>query len=324
MRELVIDVSKWDGNVDFNAWKNNRGLWGVIIKAGGNENGIGKYTDSKFEQNYNNAKAAGLHVGAYYYTTSTDTGNAKEDAKHFCSILQGKKFDLPVFIDIEDAGQAQLSKRVLTDIVKTFCDYVNSQGYYGGVYTSGSWWLNNVYSKELDSYANWIAAWAASWPTYAANAGMWQQGGIRLSDGDIVYDDVSGYTDCNWCVIDYPGRIAGGGSSADTKDKWVEKNGKWWYRHRDGSFTTDNWEKIDGEWYYFDKAGWMVTGWLKDPKSGQWYFMNDTPGSGKFGRMERNIIVPWASKNGWCIIGPDGICVENGNFKVKDWLIQFS
>jgi len=210
MKELVLDISHWDGDIDLAAWKRQRGLWGVIIKAGGNETNLGRYKDGQFENNYKKAVAAGLHVGAYYYTVTTDTENSRKDANHFADLLDGYKFDLPCYTDVEDPRQFQLSARALTDVIKVFCDTLRNRGYYAGLYTGGNAWLNNMYADELRDYANWIAWWRASWPIEAGDIGMWQQGGIRLSDGHIVFDDVSGYHDCDWCCIDYPARIAAG------------------------------------------------------------------------------------------------------------------
>lgn len=206
-RRLVIDVSHWDGDVDFETWKAKRGLWGVIVKAGGNERRLGRYSDSMFERNYERAKAAGLHVGAYYYTVSTATADAEADARHFVSLLEGKQFDLPVYMDVEDAKQLALSKRQLTDVIKAFCNACAVRGYKSGIYTGGSAWLYNMESGELLPFADWIAWWKATWPDSCGDIGMWQQGGMRLSDGDIVFDDVPGYTDLDWCRVDYPARI---------------------------------------------------------------------------------------------------------------------
>ena len=41
--------------------------------------------------------------------------------------------------------------------------------------------------------------------------------------------------------------------------KWQISNGRWWYSHADGSYTTNGWENIDGEWYYFDGSGYMAS-----------------------------------------------------------------
>lgn len=58
------------------------------------------------------------------------------------------------------------------------------------------------------------------------------------------------------------------------KDEWIKADdGRWWYRHADGSYTTDGWEHIDGEWYYFDAEGWMVTGWVE--WGGWWYYLSE-------------------------------------------------
>ena len=57
--------------------------------------------------------------------------------------------------------------------------------------------------------------------------------------------------------------------------KWIqESNGRWWYRHKDGSYTRSNWEQIDSEWYHFDANGWMQTGWIED--KGKWYYLKES------------------------------------------------
>lgn len=213
-RKLVIDISHWNGDIDLAAWKAKHNLWGVIIKAGGYENlkegGWQQYRDSKFEADYAKAKAAGLHVGAYYYDATTSVAQAKKNAAHFLALVKGKAFDLPCYMDVEESAQLNLAKRTLTDIIKAFCDAVKAGGRYAGLYTGGSAWMNNVYNAELFQYADWIAAWRASWPTYAGDIGMWQQGSMSYATGAIAYRWVSGYVDVDWCVVDYPSRIKSG------------------------------------------------------------------------------------------------------------------
>ena len=61
--------------------------------------------------------------------------------------------------------------------------------------------------------------------------------------------------------------------SSKIKGTWIkESNGRWWYRHTDGSYTKYDWEYIDGSWYFFDSNGWMWTEWLK--WEGSWYYLN--------------------------------------------------
>lgn len=225
MAKLVIDISHWDGDINLDEWKRKHDLWGVIIKAGGNERGLSRYADPKFERHYRVAKDAGLHIGYYYYTVSTDTDNAYDDARHFANIIGGKYCDLPCYMDVEDPGQFELSANALTKVITTFCDTLIECGYYAGLYISGSNWLNSVNTDELTKYANWIAWWQAEWPSAAGDIGMWQQGTMRLSDGDIRFADVSGYTDLDWCCVDYPSRINGGQQNQNPETIEENQNG---------------------------------------------------------------------------------------------------
>lgn len=209
MKWLGIDVSHWDGDIDIKRWKHDRGCEFVIVKAGGNERGLGRYRDSRYDENYNKAKACGLHVGSYYYSVSKTVDEARADAEHFMGLLKGHSFDMPVYYDVEDAEQLAIGQRALTDVIKAFVDTLNSHGYYGGVYIQGSAWTGCVHKDELLGYADWIAAWGGGWPSYAGDIGMWQQGSMNVGTGAIVYDDVDGNTDLNWCVVDYPSRITG-------------------------------------------------------------------------------------------------------------------
>lgn len=58
---------------------------------------------------------------------------------------------------------------------------------------------------------------------------------------------------------------------------WIQgADGRWWYRHSDGSYTTNDWEYINGKWYYFDADGWMVTGWIQ--LGNTWYYLKPSSG----------------------------------------------
>lgn len=233
MKELAIDISHWDGDINLKSWKHDRGMWAVIIKCGGFETNLGRYKDSRYEANYNKAKAIGTHIGAYYYSVATSVGAAKADAEHCIGLLKGHDFDMPIYYDIEDPRQFQLSARSLTDVIKAFCDVINEAGYKAGIYTGSSAWMNNMLRGELYQYADWIAAWRRDWPSYCEDGGtigMWQQGSMNLASGAIAYADVTGNTDLDWCAIDYPMQITARKTqdsvpNASSKEDAVAKRG---------------------------------------------------------------------------------------------------
>lgn len=83
-----IDVSSWQGNIDFSAVKNS-GIEFVYIKSSEGT----RYIDPYFEQNYQNAKANGLKVGFYHYVTARNTDEARAQANFFARVISNKSPD---------------------------------------------------------------------------------------------------------------------------------------------------------------------------------------------------------------------------------------
>ena len=189
-----IDVSHWQGNIHFENVKAS-GIDFVIIKAGGSDKGF--YTDSKWEENYKNAKAAGLFVGAYYFAGKNFRGseNGLADAKRFTQQLKGKELEYPVFIDIE--AQENRYKTEITDAVIAFCEALEDAGYFVGVYASDiSGYKNKLEHDRIIDYAHWVAR-CGSEPTYCKEYQIWQYS----SKGSV--NGISGSVDMDYSTIDY-------------------------------------------------------------------------------------------------------------------------
>ncbi len=151
-----IDISEWNGDINFNKVR-KAGVTCVIIRAG-----YGKdpnQEDNEFQKYYKQAKAAGLNVGAYWYSYATSVDAAKAEVRNCMKTIQGKEFDLPVFLDVEEYRQAVLPRRTLTDIISTFCDGVKGYGFDVGMYSAKSMLVDSAYPDELASkYLIWMAA----------------------------------------------------------------------------------------------------------------------------------------------------------------------
>lgn len=151
-----IDLSEWNESIDFNKVKKS-GVTCVILRAG-----YGKdpnQEDNEFQKYYKQAKAAGLNVGAYWYSYATAVDAAKAEVKNCMKTIQDKEFDLPVFLDVEEYRQAVLPRRTLTDIISTFCDGVKGYGFDVGMYSAKSMLVDSAYPDELASkYLIWMAA----------------------------------------------------------------------------------------------------------------------------------------------------------------------
>lgn len=192
-----IDISHWQGIVDFQKIKNT-GIDFCIIKAGGSDKGF--YKDSKFETYYAAAKNVGLKIGSYYFVGSgcISSYDGRCDAERFLNIIKGKTFEYPVYIDIETTPKSK--KSGATDAVIAFCETMENAGYYCGIYASDiSGFHDALQLERLNAYDKWVARYGKS-PQYVKAYGMWQYsskgkingitGNVDLDISYLKYEDI--------------------------------------------------------------------------------------------------------------------------------------
>ncbi len=188
-----IDVSKWQHGVDENSlflplnWENikNEGVDFAILKAGSS---LGE--DPVFDINYEAAKAIGIDLGVYFYSYATTVEGIEADAYMLLNYLEGKQFEYPIYLDLEDPSQEALDKELLTQMCIRFFEILQEKGYYVALYTNNNW-LTTILDTQfvLDNFDIWYARYPVAlegyifsseeqpvWDTelYGENLGMWQ------------------------------------------------------------------------------------------------------------------------------------------------------
>lgn len=195
-----IDISKWQGIIPAETFEKfkSQGISFVIIRAYCN----GK--DKCFEGNYRNAKKAGLNIGAYCYIYGKNVNAVIGEANAFLQAVNGKTFEYPLYLDIEDTTLQNLGKTTLTNMCKAFCDTIESAGYYCGIYANPYWFDTLLDKSALTAYDKWLAHWVTV-PKYDNSfGGLWQYGLGKL-------DGFDGELDMNISYCDYPAIIKGAG-----------------------------------------------------------------------------------------------------------------
>lgn len=212
MQTSGIDVSRHNGNINWRNVKNTKKVDFTILRAGYGSSISQK--DAKFEQNYHQAKAQGIPVGTYWYSYALTPSAAKAEAKVFLQAIQGKQFEYPVYLDIEEASQFKLGKARVTEIVKAFCETVEAAGYFVGIYSSKSG-LSYIGSTVRDKYTVWVAHVNVQKTTYTAPYDMWQYSWKGR------YNGISGDVDQDYCYKDFPTIIKSAGKNGFGKTEKV-------------------------------------------------------------------------------------------------------
>ena len=192
-----IDVSYYQGVIDFEKVKAS-GIDFVIIRAGYGR--VFEQRDINFERNYKCAKAAGLKVGAYWYSYADSVEDAKKEAAVCLEVIKGKTFDYPIYFDLEEPKQFARGKTFCSNLVKAFCNTLEAAGYFAGLYISRSPLTTHITTEVANRYAVWVAEYGYKL-NYSGNYGMWQNTSTARIPG------IAGNVDHDFCYIDYPSII---------------------------------------------------------------------------------------------------------------------
>ena len=159
-----IDVSEWQGNIDFSRVR-EAGIEVVYIRAGQGFN----FKDPKFDQNYEEAKRNGLKVGAYHYVTARTVEDAKLQAQFFVSLISNKQIDCKLAMDFESFGR--LTNTEINEIALAFLEEVERLSGKEAVVYSNTYTARTIFSQEVARYPLWVAQYGVQEPT---NNGKWE------------------------------------------------------------------------------------------------------------------------------------------------------
>ncbi len=172
---LGIDVSKWQGSINWSAVK-AAGVDYVIIRVGYRGSSAGALIDdSKFASNIQGAKAAGLKVGVYFVTQAINDVEAVYEASMVLDRIKGYTLDLPVFIDVEASGGRgdTIDKNTRTSVIIAFCETIRSAGYTAGIYANKTWLSTKMDVSKFGNYKIWVAHYS-SVCGYSGRYDYWQ------------------------------------------------------------------------------------------------------------------------------------------------------
>ncbi len=202
-----IDVSSHQGVINWEAVKGKIDY--AIIRCGYGANRESQ-DDIYFKRNADECTRLGIPFGVYLYSYADNIDWSNSEVDHVLRLVKGYQLAYPIYYDIEDKVQANLSNEALTDIIVNFCDKLEQHGYYVGVYANLNWWNTKLNSERLEAYAKWVARYNS---TLGYDAGMWQY----TSSGTI--DGINGNVDMNYCYVDYPDAIKKAGLNGFTKEE---------------------------------------------------------------------------------------------------------
>ena len=212
-----VDVSRWQGDMNFTAIKDAGDVKFVIIRIGyGSRTGGTPALDPKFTTYLNDCIANDIPVGVYFFSYANTVARAQKEADWVVEQLAKypKTFELPVFFDQEyDSLNTKYNsstgkyttynpgKTALTNIMNAFCQRINDAGYMSGIYINNDWATNYVNWADVKFKQHiWVAQWSSKLTWTKSEVKVWQKAVTQITGhtGDIDYDQ---------CFFDYPNYV---------------------------------------------------------------------------------------------------------------------
>lgn len=224
----LIDISVWQGEIDFNKLSASGKVDGVIIRAGYGAGSIDKY----FQRNVEQCNRLNIPCGVYWFSYASSAEAAKKEAEACLKAIKPYRIELPVAFDWEYdsektaiASGAKVNSALTNSMAKAFCETIERAGYYAMLYTNPD--MLGRYFNECTEYDLWLASWGLK---EMPKCGIWQYG-LTIVDG------IATSVDGNKTNRDYPSLIKAAGLNNLTErpfikaDKfssvitWAEENG---------------------------------------------------------------------------------------------------
>lgn len=195
-----FDVSRWQGKIKMEGWAQVKaaGYKGVMLRAVGSRNGA-PYIDPTFEDNYANAKAAGLDVGVYYYTNATSEELADRELAVLRKALVGKEMTMPVALDLESPCLAGMPYGDLSNLAAYHLEQIEKMGFYAQLYTYTSYATVHL---DMARLAGRWDVWLADYTGKAPKVSFKYNAHQHTSKGRVP--GISGDVDLNVTTLNYP------------------------------------------------------------------------------------------------------------------------
>jgi GH25 family lysozyme M1 (1,4-beta-N-acetylmuramidase) len=210
-----LDVSRWQGKIKMEGWAQVKaaGYKGVMLRAVGSRNCV-PYIDPTFEDNYSNAKAAGLDVGVYYYTNATSEELADRELAVLRKALVGKEMTMPVAVDLESPILAGMPYGDLSNLAAYHLEQIEKMGFYAQLYTYTSYATVHL---DMARLAGRWDVWLADYTGKAPKVSFKYNAHQHTSKGRMP--GISGNVDLNVTEINYPKIIRKKGLTRLREDK---------------------------------------------------------------------------------------------------------